>query len=591
MNFGIAAKSALVLSFVSAMAAGVTGFYAYHASRTLLVDSVQGELLTATQVLARRGTQTRQEVSRNLQVLASQTEAVAMLVKPDTQNADQMAKLFQTVMAANPSYFQIRLISAADHGLERVRVDRDRDIFIRIGVDDLQEKGHYPYVYETLALPAGATYLSRIGINQEVGAHGALGQPTVQMATPVVSPQGKTLGLVVISVDLNGIFDLLQKDLPEDVQVFFANSDGDFLIHPDPAMTFGFDKGRRFFVFDEFPATRALIDGQASEVVAEATTGRHANRPVVAAFVAQQAKVSSGEGRAILGLAQPRDNVVRLADHLGTTTVQIVVGMSFLGIFIALILGRLVTRSINMLSTAVQSFNGSSTIAGLPLQRQDEIGALARSFDRMQLQIRQQLDELELQRHELQQLAYHDSLTGLPNRRLMLDRLAHALASSQRHQRPGALLLLDLDNFKLLNDSLGHEAGDQLLMEVAQRLTSQLRQGDTVARLGGDEFVLILEDLGAAGAVTPSSAISIAAEQADLVAGKLQSILAEPYTVTVRTDTDEREHRYTCTSSIGIALFGDDTISSEELLKRADIAMYQAKGAGRNTLRFFTPER
>lgn len=591
MNFSIAAKSALVLSCVGALAAGATGFYAYQASRALLVDSVQGELLTATQVLARRVTQARQEISRNLQVLASQTEAVKVLESADAPSADHMANLFRSVMAANPGYFQIRLIAAADHGLERVRVDRDRNTLLRIGPDDLQEKGHYPYVYETLALPAGATYLSRIVINHETGAHGALDQPTAQLATPVVSPQGKTLGLVVISVDLNGFFDLLRTDLPQEFQLFFANGDGDFLIHPDPALSFGFDKGRRFFVFDEFPATRALVEGKVNEIVTEAGTGRHAERPVVAAFIGQKVKVASGEGRVILGLAQPRDSVVKLADRLGVVTLQIVAGLSFLGIFIALILGRLLSRPINALSTAVQSFTGTNTIEGLPLRRQDEIGVLARSFDRMQHQIRQQVTELECRRHELQQLAYHDPLTGLPNRRLMLDRLTHALASSLRHQRSGALLLLDLDNFKALNDSQGHEAGDQLLMEVAQRLTSQLRQGDTVARLGGDEFVLILEGLGDAGAVPPASAMSMAAEQVGTVAGKLQRILAEPYTVTLRADGGERVHCHACTSSIGIALFGDAPVSPEELLKRADIAMYQAKAAGRNTLRFFEPER
>jgi diguanylate cyclase (GGDEF)-like protein len=584
VNFGIATKSALVLSFVGALAAGATGFYAYQASRALLVDSVQGELLTATQVLARRVTQARQEVSRNLQILASQAEAVTMLERSDMKSADRMADLFKSVMAANPGYFQIRLISAADHGLERVRVDRDGNTLIRVGSADLQEKGHYPYVYETLALPAGTTYLSRLVINHEVGAHGALGLPTAQMATPVTSPRGENLGLVVISVDLNGVFDLLRTDLPEGFQLFLANGDGDFLIHPDPAMSFGFDKGRRFFVFDEFPASRALVDGQANEIVTEAATGRYADRPVVAAFIAQQVKAASGEGRVILGLAQPRDSVVKMADRLGEVTLKIVVGLTFLCIVIALILGRLVTRSINSFSAAVQSFTGTNTIEGLPLRRQDEIGILARSFDRMQHQIRQQLAELELHRRELQQLAYHDPLTGLPNRRLLLDRLAQVLASSRRHQRPGALLLLDLDNFKALNDSYGHEAGDQLLMEVAHRLTSQLRQGDTVARLGGDEFVLILEDIGDAGN------LSVATEQAEIVADKLQRILAEPYTITVRTDTGGREHRHACTSSIGIALFGNAPISSEELLKRADTAMYQAKAAGRNALRIFASE-
>ena len=179
-------------------------------------------------------------------------------------------------------------------------------------------------------------------------------------------------------------------------------------------------------------------------------------------------------------------------------------------------------------------------------------------------------------------LAFYDSLTDLPNRRLMLDRLGQALASSLRHGSHGALLLIDLDNFKLLNDSLGHSAGDQLLEEVALRLHTTMREGDTVARMGGDEFVVILEDLDAQDQ---------AAIQAEHVAAKILLSLAEPYTLSLSEGAKGSSKRsYQCTSSIGIALFRDQSVSPQELMKRADTAMYQAKAAGRNTLRFFDAE-
>jgi diguanylate cyclase (GGDEF)-like protein/PAS domain S-box-containing protein len=184
--------------------------------------------------------------------------------------------------------------------------------------------------------------------------------------------------------------------------------------------------------------------------------------------------------------------------------------------------------------------------------------------------------------NKIAHLAFYDSLTDLPNRRLMLDRLGQALASSTRHGRHGALMLIDLDNFKLLNDTLGHATGDQLLEEVAVRLRSGMRDGDTVARMGGDEFVVLLEDL---------DAHDLAAIQAEHVAAKILLSLAEPYTLSLSegaTGSSLRTHQ--CTSSIGIALFHDQSISAQELLKRADTAMYQAKAAGRNTLRFFDPE-
>ncbi|BAO29942.1 bifunctional diguanylate cyclase/phosphodiesterase [Sulfuritalea hydrogenivorans] len=182
---------------------------------------------------------------------------------------------------------------------------------------------------------------------------------------------------------------------------------------------------------------------------------------------------------------------------------------------------------------------------------------------------------------EIRNLAFYDPLTGLPNRRLMLDRLCQALTSSARRGRHGALMLFDLDDFKTLNDTLGHDVGDQFLVEVAARMESCIREGDTVARLGGDEFVVILEDLDAEAS---------AATQAEIVAVKIQAALNQPYALHASYADDRDTRSYHCTSSIGITLFRDQSLSADELLKRADTAMYQAKAAGRNTLRFFDPE-
>jgi diguanylate cyclase (GGDEF)-like protein/PAS domain S-box-containing protein len=172
---------------------------------------------------------------------------------------------------------------------------------------------------------------------------------------------------------------------------------------------------------------------------------------------------------------------------------------------------------------------------------------------------------------EIRNLAFYDPLTGLPNRRLLLDRLNLALITSLRSGKDGAILFLDLDHFKKLNDSLGHYIGDLLLRQVAERLTACVRKGDTVARLGGDEYVIMLEDL---------SEHSLDAEtQVGVVSEKILSALNKPYAIL--------SHTYNITPSIGITLFKDQKSSVEELLKQADIAMYQAKSDGRNTIRFF----
>jgi len=176
---------------------------------------------------------------------------------------------------------------------------------------------------------------------------------------------------------------------------------------------------------------------------------------------------------------------------------------------------------------------------------------------------------------EMRELAYYDPLTHLPNRRLLHDRLRQALAAHTRSGKYGALMFLDLDHFKTLNDVHGHEIGDALLMEVAHRLLAAVRTEDTVARLGGDEFVVLLEEL--------SGDVREVVRRAEVVAEKIRASLAQPY-ILPRATGDEITHH--CSSSIGITLFGPgDTV--EAVLKQGDIAMYRAKEAGRNKVRFF----
>lgn len=174
---------------------------------------------------------------------------------------------------------------------------------------------------------------------------------------------------------------------------------------------------------------------------------------------------------------------------------------------------------------------------------------------------------------EIERLSFYDPLTDLPNRRHLMNRLRQALAYSARHGRGGALLFIDLDNFKTLNDTLGHNKGDLLLKKVALRLIASVRENDTVARLGGDEFVVMLENL--------SDNPEEAGSHARAVGMKILSDLSQLYKL------DHFEYHNTL--SIGIALFDEHHDSVETLLKWADIAMYQAKASGRNTLRFFDP--
>jgi diguanylate cyclase (GGDEF)-like protein/PAS domain S-box-containing protein len=201
-------------------------------------------------------------------------------------------------------------------------------------------------------------------------------------------------------------------------------------------------------------------------------------------------------------------------------------------------------------------------------------GRVVRVFEFRDITERKQMEE------QARQLALHDILTKLPNRRLLSDRLRQSMLASKRSGRYGALMFLDLDHFKPLNDTHGHGVGDLLLIEAASRLRSCVREGDTVARFGGDEFVVMLGEL--------STSQSESATQAELVAEKIRTALAAAYrlpiTSTGQADAVVEHH---CTVSIGVTLFINHGTSEDDILKQADQAMYQAKGAGRDTIHFF----
>lgn len=196
------------------------------------------------------------------------------------------------------------------------------------------------------------------------------------------------------------------------------------------------------------------------------------------------------------------------------------------------------------------------------------------------LVVSRDITERKQAEEKIRNLAFYDTLTQLPNRRMLDDRLSQTMAASKRSGRYGALMFLDMDNFKPLNDQHGHSAGDLLLREVARRICSCVREMDTVARFGGDEFVVMLTELD----TDKKSSIA----QTGIVAEKIRATLAKPYVLTLQhEDNTETTVEYHCTSSIGAVMFINHEYRPADLLERADMVMYQAKESGRNQVRFF----
>lgn len=192
----------------------------------------------------------------------------------------------------------------------------------------------------------------------------------------------------------------------------------------------------------------------------------------------------------------------------------------------------------------------------------------------------EELQDFKEEAKLVRELAFYDALTSLPNRRLLDDRLMQAMLASKRSGCYSALLFLDLDNFKPLNDKYGHTVGDSLLIEAANRLKSCVREIDTVARFGGDEFVVLLSVLNTDNAESKSQAL--------FISEKIHKSLSEPYLLNRSSERNpDSTIEYYCTASIGVVLFNNDEVSLSNILKHADSAMYAAKASGRNSVRFY----
>lgn len=294
--------------------------------------------------------------------------------------------------------------------------------------------------------------------------------------------------------------------------------------------------------------------------------------PVPADAVAAFQRLPLGEpaeGRfLILGLSLPLNMILQNVEQLGTTIWQLVLGFSVLAIVLAARVARAVLRPLEMMVAAVQRFSREHVMGELPLERRDEIGELARNVHHMEAQIGSHLHDLYENRLQLDHLARHDPLTGLPNRRFFAERLEHAIATARRQGSALALLFVDLDHFKKINDTLGHAVGDEVLRETAQLLRGAVREVDTVARLGGDEFVILFD-------------VAHDPRHANAVAAKLLQRFQAPLHI---AGQELAVH-----ASMGLSLYPDDGQDATALLHSADVAMYRAKHEGRNTCVFHTP--
>lgn len=558
IRLSLASRLSLLLVCIGVAASGATGYYAYRAHRAMIMQEAERSLLTSAQLLNQRFTAALGDIAADVLVLSTMPSAVAVARgdEPARAGRSRLDQVFLQFMVHHPEYLSIRLITRTSHGLERVRVERRAQNVVIVSDRELLEKGQFDYVFDALATEQGDVYLSPIGLKPQPGVQADDGRPAMRVAAPIADASGHKVGVVVIDIDLTQVFQRLERDLPAGYLVYLANEWGDFLIHPDSSQTFGFERGRRVLMQTSFPSTRSLFEGGPASVTFNA--GAYANGTSLQAFAFVRSPFGKVEGNRfiVVGLGRSLTTVIASANALGAQIVRMVLFSSAIAIVLATLFARALARPLRSLADAATHVFDDSKVERLPVARSDEIGVLARCFDRMRLEIHAQMKTLQTKQQELTHLAGHDALTGLPNRMRFMEQLQgsiqHATLSGERL----AVMFIDLDDFKQINDRLGHSAGDRTLVVVAQRLREALHATDIVARLGGDEFIILLTG------VRSPEAIHDTAE-------RVQTAMGEGIALGTQ--------RMTVGASIGISEFPVDGDHAEELLAKADAAMYAAK--------------
>ena len=336
---------------------------------------------------------------------------------------------------------------------------------------------------------------------------------------------------------------------------------------------------------------QAMADGRSRDFVGPDITDGSVARQVVVPLPVPQGATGTSQRAVVFEYTQVYDTLMGEAKRTALLTVVATFILAVLGWMLAFRVTHALVRPMAELESAVTLVAAENYATRVRVRSHDEVGRLAAAFNRMAGDLQRQRDALHDRNADLAQsnallqdgiarqkqaaeriehLAFNDSLTALPNRIQFSTLLSQAVARAERCQRPFGLFFVDLDRFKQINDTLGHETGDALLKEVALRLRHSLRTGDAVARLGGDEFVVLVDDLKHD-------------RHAETVASKIIAAIARPFCVP--------GHELRVTASVGISRYGQDGTDEQTLMKHADIAMYQAKESGKNSYAFYSPTR
>ncbi len=457
--------------------------------------------------------------------LSRQNELMDYLASDDDQGEEAIQAEYISMSRAKRFYDQIRYVDA--NGKERVRVDLKHGMPEARSEEELQNKFSRYYFTDTMVLGENDIFVSPLDLNVENGEVEHPLKPVIRFGTPVFDSTGLKRGIVLLNYLAADLLDSLKaKQTKSQRSIMLLNTQGYWLLHPEKEKEWG------FMFNDRADISFAVTYPEEWQRIRKRNSGQIQTKNGLFTFftlypLKEGLRSSSGSGDPY----KPSMKNLESTEYYWVLISQIPSGVM-----------RSHTRSV--------------------LTRLFGVGAvlfLVISYGAWQLALA--ITKRRIYQAQLVELALYDPLTGLPNRKLFFDRLEEGIAHTQRYGRKLGLLYIDLDGFKGVNDTMGHHAGDELLIKVGQKMKANLRKADTVARLGGDEFAVILFEIKSL-------------EDVERVGGKIVASMCQPFKLKTGTAM--------IGASVGAAVFPDHEDDIDALIKGADTAMYKAKAGGKN---------
>jgi len=402
----IATRMSAVLVVIIVASAVLMGLAITRSGTDLLVKAATDRLAQESRLVTVRLEDILEAAQRDIEFIANSpaVQEVAGAINASVENADKKRRMalaktrlqdmFAALLNKHPWYAQARLISVADDGMEVVRVENNNGQIVRVPAAELQVKGTREYFRETLDAPPGKVYWSEINLNREHGKIATPVQPVLRVAMPVAGHYGTPYGIVIINLDIRHVFDVVSAALPPDITLYIANDKGDYLYHPDPDRTFGFEHGQHFMMQDDFNAG-SLPVGRATLILEDAYPAG-TTKPVVAHLSRMSLKTRIGDNL-LLALTRPREQILADVNKARQQSTSLIIPFILFSVAVVVWLVQVFTGPLGRMTREVSRYKPGKPFKLNEQVRNDEVGHLAKAFVRMARRIDQQVLQLEEQ--------------------------------------------------------------------------------------------------------------------------------------------------------------------------------------------------